>query len=315
MIAVILLGLVLQAAPQSAPPARTAVPDRATLLARASDALQQGNRAEAKRLLEIAGRDRQSVQALLQLARLQLDDRDPAAAMQTLGKAQRLAPNSEEVLAAIAELSLAARAPVPAILTLESMTRLYPDEPRYAYLLGVALMGAGDVPAAIEALRKANTLQPGQRLTLLALGLAYNNQKLFTDAYPTLRKALDLDPENLETIAAVSEAEAGTGDLTAAERDATRAIARAPQNATANLVLGMVRLAQQRYPEARDALLVAAASDPVSPKPEYQLSLVYARLGDQASSDRHRSLYQDKLRALEASLAALHSTSPGTSGK
>jgi tetratricopeptide (TPR) repeat protein len=306
MIGAILLTLALQAQAPSAPPARAAVPDRAALLARAGEAVQQGNRAEAKRLLEIAGRDRQSVRALLQLAHLQLEDRETAGAMQTLVKARQLAPNSEDVLSAIAELSLAGRAAVPAILTLESMTRLYPDEARYSYLLGVALMGAGDLPAAIDALRKANTLQPGQRLTLLALGLAYNNQKLFTDAYPTLRKALDLDPDSVETIAALSEAEAGTGDLNAAERDAARAIARAPQNATANLVLGMVRLAQQRYPEARDVLLIAAQADPASPKPEYQLSLVYARLGDQASSDRHRQQYQEKLRAMEASLAALH---------
>jgi Tfp pilus assembly protein PilF len=61
----------------------------------------------------------------------------------------------------------------------------------------------------------------------------------------------------------------------------------------------MVRMKQQRFGEARDALLKAVAVDPRSPKAHYQLSLAYARLGDEASSERHRELYQQKLREIE----------------
>ena len=101
------------------------------------------------------------------------------------------------------------------------------------------------------------------------------------------------------------------GDMEAAERNATRVLAREARNATANLVIGMVRMTQQRYAEARDALLVAASADPRSPKPEYQLSLVYARMGDQASSELHLDRYREKLRAMEAAVKALHDTGRG----
>jgi len=134
----LLLVLVLQAAP-----ARPAGPDRATLIARAGDALQRGNRAEAKQLLATAGERYGSVRAWLQLARLESEEGRAAEAIRALTAARRLAPNAEEVLAAYAELSLRVQAPVQAIVTLEALTRMYPADARYAYLLGVGLMTAG----------------------------------------------------------------------------------------------------------------------------------------------------------------------------
>ena len=57
----------------------------------------------------------------------------------------------------------------------------------------------------------------------------------------------------------------------------------------------MVRLQESRYEEARDALVKAAAADPQSPKADYQLSLVYARLGDTVSAERSLESYRRKL--------------------
>ena len=292
MIAAVLVSLLLQ--------------QPAALVTRANEALARGDRTEAKRLLREAGDKGGSVRALLQLAQVYSQEGNANGAGSALNAAIKLAPNSEDVLAAFAEFSLSVHAPMQAILTLESLTRMCPSEPRYAYQLGVGLMMGGDMPAATDALRKANALEPERPLTLLALGLAYNNQKLFTDARPVLRRALDLDASSIEALAALSEAEAGVGDLESAERDATRALARSASNATANLVIGMVRMAQERYPEARDALLAAVAADPRLPKTEYQLSLVYTRLGDQSAAEQHLTRYREKLRALEAAVEALH---------
>ncbi len=300
--AAVLIASLAQAA---SPPGRPAA-DRAALLAKASDAIAAGRREDAKQLLRTAADRFESVQALLQLARLQIGERDAQGAIETLRRARTLAPNSEDVLSAFAQVSLTARLPVPAILTLESLTRLCPTAAQYHYLLGVSLMTAGDMVAAVESLKTANALEPDRALTLTALGLAYNNQKRFSDAKPPLTRSLEINPDALESLAALSETEAGLGDLGAAETHASRVLTTDATNATANLVMGLVRLAQQRYAEARDALLTAVSADPRSPKPEYQLSLVFARLGDEASSRRHVELYQQKLRDLEATVKLLH---------
>ena len=294
--------------PRPQPPPRAAAPQgesREALLAGASNALSGGRRAEAKRMLKAAADGFGSVTALLQLARLQMGEGDASGALDSLQKARALAPNSEDVLGAFAQVALAARRPVPAAGALEALTRMCPEVAQYHYLLGVALMSAGDTVRATDSLQTADRLEPGRALTLAALGLAFNARKQFADAKTVLTRSLEVDPEKPETVAALAEAEASLGELAAAEEHAGRALAASASDATAHLVIGMVRLQQARYEEARDALVKAAAADPQSPKADYQLSLVYARLGDTANSERSLESYRRKLADMNARVKAM----------
>jgi len=291
-----------------APPQPSQTPDagaRERVLERAAEELQAGRRAEAKALLASAADRFTSVRALMQLARLQSGDGDAAGALATLSRARALAPNTEEVLSAIAQVAMAARAPMQAIVALEPLTRLAPRVAQHHYMLGVALMQAGDMPAAVEALQQADRLQPAHNLTSIALGIALNSRKMFDDARPVLLSVLEREPDNVEALAALAEAEEGLGELDAASIHAARALAAAPGHPTANLVVGMVLMKRDRYSDARDALERAAAADAESPKVYYQLSLAFARLGDDEGATRNRQLYQEKLRAMEARIIEL----------
>ena len=206
---------------------------------------------------------------------------------------------------ALAQVALAARLPGPAAGALEALTRMCPEVGQYQYLLGVSLMSAGDAVRATEALQAADRLEPGRSLTLAALGLALNSRKQFADAKAALTRSLELDADRVEAIAALAESEASLGDLKAAESHARRALDAAPADATAHLVIGMVRLQESRYDEARDALVKAAASDPQSPKADYQLSLVYARLGDTANAERSLESYRRKLAEMNDRVKAI----------
>jgi tetratricopeptide (TPR) repeat protein len=281
------------------------VPDRAVLLAQAADAERAGHTDRAMQLLRLAASRHESVRAWLELARLQLREQQTAAALESLSSARDIAPNSEEVLSAYAQVALAARLPLPAVLTLAPLTRMCPGVAEYQYLLGVGLMALGDMPNAADALREADRLEPDRPLTLLALGLALNNRKLFAEARTVLSRSLDLEPDKPEAVAALAEAEAGMGELETAEAHARRALERAPANATANLVIGLVAVERRDYPAARDALLAASQADPDAPKVLYQLSLVFARLGDDASSRRYVDRYQAKQKEVEDRIAAL----------
>jgi tetratricopeptide (TPR) repeat protein len=272
-----------------------------------------GNPALAERQLRSAAERFRSVQALVQLARLQSSQKDASGALESLQRARAIAPNSEDVLSVTAQVALGARAPVPAILALEPLTRMCPTVGQYPYLLGVALMQAGDMVAAVEPLQKAERLEPDRALTLIALGLALNGRKLYAESKPNLGRALEREPDNVEALAALAEAEDGLGELANAEAHATRAVQKVSTHATGNLVLGMVRMKQERYEEAREALERAAASDPASPKAHYQLSLAYARLGDTANARHEVELYQQKLKEIEQRVAELR-TSTGLSG-
>lgn len=240
-----------------------------------------------------------SVKALLQRARLQAEQKNAAGALASLRQARTLAPNSEDVLSAYAEALLGSPNPDAAIAVLDDLTRICPTVARYHYLLGMALLGAGDAAAAVVSLQEAARLEPDQAPTLIGLGSALNRRQLYSEAKPHLLRAQSLVPDSVEAVAALAEAEEGLGELKEAEEHARRALARSGADATANLVIAMVLMKQDRFAEARDALLTAAASDPASSKAQYQLSLAYARLDDPLRSEKHLALYHQKARERE----------------
>ena len=289
------------------PPAKAAspVPERAALMKQAADAQEAGRNDEAIRLMRLAAERYQSVQAYLELARLQSRTKQSAAALDSLLKARALAPNSEDVLSAYAQLTLAVKQPMPAVFALQSLTRMCPSVSQYHYLLGVGLMAIGDMPSAVEALTEADRLEGERALTLLALGLALNNRKHFAEARTALVHSIELQPESIEAVAALAEAESGLGNFDAAAGHAERVLQRSPASATANLVMGLVLIERRDYAGAQEALRKAMSADPDSPKAVYQLSLVAARLGDEAAARRYVGLYQEKLRAVEERIKML----------
>jgi tetratricopeptide (TPR) repeat protein len=247
----------------------------------------------------------ESVRALMQLARMQVQQGNQPAALDSLRKARTLAPNSEEVLSAFAQIAMNARAITPAVLALESLVWMCPDVAQYQHMLGIALMHAGDMPAALDALRRAETLEPNRPSTLLALGAVLNDRNQYGDAQAVLMRALDLEADNLEATVALAEAEEAQGDLAASETRIRRVLDRSPAHSGAQLVLGMVLLKQERYAEARDMLQKSITANPRSPKAHYQISLAYARLGDEANAKKHQELYKQRLRETEQRLREL----------
>ena len=202
------------------------------------------------------------------------------------------APNSEEVLRDYAHNSLAIKDPVGAMGALEPLTRMHPDNAEYPYLMGVAQLQVAGVGLAVESLQRSLNLDPNRPLTMIALGFAFNAQKKFDAAKEVLNRSLVLEPNEVEALAALSEAEEGLGEIEQAEYYAQRALGRAPTHHAALYILGKVRMSQGRFEEARDLFIRAVATSSDSPKAHYQLSLAYARLGDQESSKKHRELYR-----------------------
>ena len=313
VLAVFLAAAVLCAAPTAAQTTGSATGERQRLLDLAAAELAAGRRGEAARLYAQAADRFQSVRALLQLARLQAGGGDRSAAIQTLRRASALAPSSEDVLSGFAQLSLAAGAVTPAAVALQSLTRMCPTVAQYHYLLGVSLMLAGDMVAAYESLGQADRLEPDRAQTLIALGLALNSRKMFAEARPYLLRGLDLEPDNIDAVAALAETEEGLGNLDQAEALASRVLARSGDHANGNLVMGLVLMERGRYAEAREAFARTAAAQPNLPKAFYQLSLAYARLGDEANAQKYQELFRESQRRMEERLNEIR-TETGMSG-
>jgi len=240
-----------------------------------------------------------SVRELLQVARQQSSDGKPAAALETLRKARALAPNAEEVLSTFAQMAIAAREPALAAGVLEPLVRMCPSVAQYHHMLGVAYMQGGAVELSVDALRAAERLDPDNARILTALGVGLNIRKLHEEAQSVLTRSVEIEPENDEALAALAEAEEGVGDPQSLTH-AMRALSINPANPTAYYVVGLVRMREQKYGDARDALLRAIEAEPTMARAHYQVSLAYARLGDEKEAQAHVERYQQLLQAAAA---------------
>jgi len=307
-LAVLLLAASVGA--QTAPPpppdpkAVAATVDKALQLASVEKAA--GRLAQTELHLRSVAERFQSVRALLELAQVQSQQKNGAGSLASLRQARALAPNSEDVLAPYAEALLASPKPDAAIPVLGALTRISPMVARYQYLAGLAVLQAGDAPAAVSFLQEALRLEADQAPTLIALGRALNRRQLYSEAKQHLLRGLSLMPSSVEAVAALAEAEEGLGELKEAEEHARRALAQAPDDPAANTAIAMVLMKQEKFAEARDALLKAAATDPSSSKAHDQLSLAYAHLDDPVSAQKHRALSEQRLEAERERVKSVH---------
>lgn len=246
-----------------------------------------------------------SVNAHLQLARLQAQQGRHGEALTVLRQALEVAPSSEDLLALYARTALASRNPALTIRPLQALIRMVPEDPEYPYLLGVAHMQVGQLEDAAEILSRAVTQRPDHQLSFVALGLTLNRSKQYEPAIEALQRAVLLAPENVEAQAALAEAYVGSNRDELAEQFARRALGLDPDNAGAQWSLGMTHMRAGRFAEARDAFQASADREPGSAKTHYQLSLALARLGEHEKSKHHLELYRRAQRDAERHLLEL----------
>ncbi len=277
------------------------------------------------------------VRARLELAQIAGRGGSPKAALELLAEARQRAPSCEQVLAAHARIAMSAGLTAVALQTLEPLAGIFPEVAEYSYLLGTARVRLGSMTDAVEALKRSVELAPEQTSYRAALAEALNTEKRFDEAEAHLIRVLEQTPENLTAVAALAQAEEGLGKLESAERRALSVLAfvppvppvppeggkrnippeggkrnvppeggKLPEHATAHLVIGMVRMKQERYAEAREALEKTLAADPEATKAHYQLSLACMRLGDRESARRHLDLYNTALDNTEGMISLLH---------
>ena len=280
-----MLALSAQSAPSTTPLDR--------VLEQAAAAHASGHDDDAIRTLTEGAERLHSARCWMTLAGLLADRHDPAALV-SLDKALALAPNSEEVIATYARVAIAAGRTPAAIGKLQPLVRMFPADAGYRYLLGVAYLDVND-PRAADTLADADRLEPNRPQTLIALGVARNRAKQYADAIPVLQHGLELAGGQTDARAALAEAQQGAGQVPAAEANARGVLAVAPDNPTANLVLGMILLGQNDAAGARAALERAVAKAPTSAKALYQLSLACTRLGDTAAAQQHLREYRKAL--------------------
>jgi superkiller protein 3 len=207
-------------------------------------------------------------------------------------------------------------------LALKTLARIQSKKQpaRLYYLEGAAERLKGDAASAKKDFSKALALDPNSVLTLMALAEIAATEKRYADSVNLLQRAHSADPNaiavtrrlveqamnanlhglveqtafELEKKSLAPEDQYLAAAALLQEREYEEAghifegyVAQRSQDSKAFLGLGLAYLNQQRFPEARKALLRALELDPTLTDAEYSLGVLFSKEGDSQSALAH----------------------------
>ena len=257
--------------------------------------------------------------ALVQIGITALEEGDLPTALSALEQAVLMTPNLVEPYFWLGRARLEAGQPAAAVESLRRAEKLIGGfDQRIAYELGLALMRSGDLNAArlrFEAIIKANPAAPlpklnlgwilmqedqgGEALELFEAvtiehpdndlahyyaGRIHEGNARFEEAAAAYERALTLSPYLLQALVALGKLEMARGDLSRARTLFERSVVHHPQVADAHLQLGLLELREGNLDAAVNELERAVTLDPTNETARYHLGSVYARVGRFAES-------------------------------
>jgi len=245
-------------------------------------------------LQQASAEDPKSAETLDALAELYARQNKRGDAVKALQKAHGLAPNSLPILRHL--VAEAARAG-DKHATLDSAAELSDKSPNDAddlYLAGAAMLEQNG-QAAAATLEAYVTLRPDDAKGQLALGMAYVQLEHFTQARKALERSLKLDPKQGEAEYQLALVAKGESKLNEAIEHLQRALDLQPKHLNALRMVGNLYLQTGELEKAKDALERAESADAYSSQTEYDLALVYNKLGEKDLAKQH----MDKFRKLK----------------
>jgi tetratricopeptide (TPR) repeat protein len=248
----------------------------------------------------------------------------PEAALSALKQALVADPDSPDTLVAIAELYSAQNRHLDAVTALQKALTLSPENvvvlrhlvveatkagkgqvaldaasalsaknpanPDDLYLAGAAMLQQNSA-AASTVLEKYVALRTDNAKAWLGLGMAYVQQKRYSDAREPLERSLQLDPTLAEAEYQLGVVAKNESSSTEAIQYFQQAVKLQPQHAKALWSLGNLYLLSGDLKNAQETLLAAEIIDPNNLETEYDLGLVFSKLGKPEMAKDHFDRY------------------------
>jgi tetratricopeptide (TPR) repeat protein len=274
-------------------------------------------------------RDPKSFQAEFNLGLAMLNLKRPEEAVRPLEGSLHLVPESKQANAALALAYVMQGKFREAVAPLETAREADPHDRKTAGLLSVAYYRSGDAAKAIPILRESlaqskddpkvyfllvdclNAAEKQQEALTVAseaverfpglaqawLGKAQQLARLgkYHEAGPLFAKAVELAPEQVEPLLGLAEAQQKDGDYRAALETYQRAAAK-DGDVTAALGAARSLIFLGRVTEARSILEQSATGNADNSQVHFELSRVYARLGEKQLAEEQTRIVQ-QLRA------------------
>ncbi|HZI86945.1 MAG TPA: tetratricopeptide repeat protein [Pyrinomonadaceae bacterium] len=206
-------------------------------------------------------------------------------ALSYLVQARHLAPNDQSVLYDFGVTTLKMELLLDALPVFEQLHNAYPRKPNYLYALAAVRWRKGETVETARLMKSYVLLQPQDPLGFYLLGAALLRQDLFGEARAALERSLTLkaDPDTEYLLGVSLEKE---GNRAAAIEIYRKIVNSRPDHAAAHAALGAAYREVGNYVEARTALERAVQLDASDLRANYQLGLVYAKLGEKEAAKK-----------------------------
>ncbi len=222
-----------------------------------------------------------------------------ADAMLPLEKWRALQPVNARALNMLGLAYLRTNAAGRAIPVLRDAVRLAPGDPKPYFLLVEALNAAEQQAAALEVAADALKLFPALAQAHLAEAQQLARLGRYRDAGPLFARAAELAPGQIDGLLGLAEVQQKQGDYAASLETYQRALAIDRNNVTAALGGARDMILTKDISGARSILEAALAAHPDNSQLHYELSRVYARLGEKTLAAEQTQILQE-LRARES---------------
>ena len=278
-------------------------------------------------LRKVVAAQPKNLRALVLLAKVEINEREVAAAKVHVSQAAAIAPGSAEVAFAEALLANAQGDPKAALAQLEKALLKAPDSVPVMRELVVAAMRANQPPRAIEIARKLMAAQSGEAEFVYLYGAATLQIGRFTEAEEYLTKYVNVRPQDargcvalgISLVSQPAKLTAGQGRLEQCLADHPtsfeaafqlglaykddgeseraiklfeQALRIAPEFVPALRELGTLQLQAGQAQKARVNLEKAVAIDPNDPNTHFQLSRLYNLSGEAERAKIHFAKFQ-----------------------
>ncbi|HEV2493406.1 MAG TPA: tetratricopeptide repeat protein [Terriglobia bacterium] len=270
---------------------------------------RKGKLDDARATLErVATARPQSVDVLLELARVANEQNDHTGALGYLAHAREMDPQNPAIHFFFGMVSLEENLLEEAYESLRRAERLAPENAYYNYALGIVAQQRADPSEAVPYFRKYCALRPRDPRGRLQLGITYfeSHQQ-------------ELARNELESVVGFRETAAAAhfflgrianqeGKFSEALHELHQALEVEPNYADPLAEEGIIYMKQKEYAAAERALLHALAMDPAHYAANLNLMILYQRTGDgraEAQAKRFEEVKQERAKNAKLALRSI----------
>ncbi len=234
-----------------------------------------------------------STELLLAKSFVESEQGNPKQALDLLEKALVSAPNNTELLANLVVSAMRSNQSGKAFRAAEKLIILEPQKPEFLYLYGASALQNNNLQKAESALTKFLEIRPNDSRGCIALGLTFAAQPEKLDAArQQMQKCLDTNPENYEAAYQLGLSYKTNGETAKAIEYFENTVKLSPDYASALRDLGAVYLQAGEEAKARPVLEKAVSLNPKDPDTHFQISRLYNLIGESALAKKHLEIFQ-----------------------